>query len=149
IQRGEATAETAADVEDTHAIDDLCGGKDPLSQRVRGRGKRLDARISGGGVGVIAHVHVTIAPKGSVKVPACAFEDPSKIRLLHGAAIIHRRHNEDRMNVLVTGGTGFLGSNLVHHLVSRGDRVRVLKRPASSMALLEGLPIEVVAGDVT
>jgi dihydroflavonol-4-reductase len=53
------------------------------------------------------------------------------------------------MNVLVTGGTGFLGSNLVYHLASRGDRVRVLKRPATSMAHLEGLPVEVVPGDVT
>src|SRR5438128_589236 len=53
------------------------------------------------------------------------------------------------MNVLVTGATGFLGSNLVHHLVSQGDTVRVLKRPTSSMALLQDLPIEVITGDVT
>ncbi len=32
------------------------------------------------------------------------------------------------MKVLVTGGTGFLGANLCHHLVARGDQVRVLKR---------------------
>ncbi|MFQ5777224.1 MAG: NAD-dependent epimerase/dehydratase family protein, partial [Terriglobia bacterium] len=53
------------------------------------------------------------------------------------------------MKVLVTGGTGFLGANLVHHLVARGDQVRVLKRPRTPPALLEGLPVELVAGDVT
>jgi dihydroflavonol-4-reductase len=53
------------------------------------------------------------------------------------------------MNVLVTGGTGFLGSNLVAHLAGRGHTVRVLKRPASSSSLLDDFPIEVAPGDVT
>lgn len=53
------------------------------------------------------------------------------------------------MTVLVTGATGFIGSNLVHHLVERGERVRVLKRPATRPVLLEGLPVEVAEGDVT
>ena len=52
------------------------------------------------------------------------------------------------MRVLVTGATGFLGANLVHHLVRRGDTVRVLTRPSSSMALLDGVPVEVAVGDV-
>ena len=30
------------------------------------------------------------------------------------------------MNVLVTGGAGFIGSCIVDHLVERGDRVRVI-----------------------
>lgn len=53
------------------------------------------------------------------------------------------------VNVLVTGATGFMGSNLVHHLVQRGDRVRVLKRRETLPILLSGLPIEMCEGDVT
>ncbi|MFQ5662436.1 MAG: SDR family oxidoreductase [Terriglobia bacterium] len=53
------------------------------------------------------------------------------------------------MKVLVTGGTGFLGANLVHHLVARGHAVRVLKRPRTPPTLLAGLPVEVVEGDLT
>lgn len=53
------------------------------------------------------------------------------------------------MKVLVTGGTGFLGANLVHHLVARGDQVRVLKRRRTPPTILEGLPVELVEGDVT
>ena len=53
------------------------------------------------------------------------------------------------MKVLVTGATGFLGANLCHHLVARGDAVRVLKRKRTKPTLLEGLPIEIAEGDVT
>ncbi|MBI2957022.1 MAG: SDR family oxidoreductase [Acidobacteria bacterium] len=53
------------------------------------------------------------------------------------------------MRVLVTGGTGFLGSNLVHHLVARGDEVRVLKRRRTPPTLIAGLPVELAEGDVT
>ena len=52
------------------------------------------------------------------------------------------------MKVLVTGATGFLGANLVHHLVARGDQVRVLKRPKTPPTLLEGLPVEIAAADL-
>jgi dihydroflavonol-4-reductase len=43
------------------------------------------------------------------------------------------------MLALVTGGTGFVGSNLVAGLTNRGIGVRVLRRPTSSMAGLDGL----------
>ena len=50
--------------------------------------------------------------------------------------------------VLVTGGTGFLGSVLVHALVARGETVRVLARSTSDLSVLDGLDVEVVHGDV-
>ena len=53
------------------------------------------------------------------------------------------------MKVLVTGATGLLGSNLVHHLVKQGDEVRILKRAKTPLTVLEGLNVEVVTGDLT
>ncbi len=53
------------------------------------------------------------------------------------------------MRVLVTGATGFVGSWVVHELAARGHAVRALVRPTSSLANLEGLPLERAQGDVT
>ena len=50
--------------------------------------------------------------------------------------------------VLITGGTGFMGSHLVRALCRAGRLVRVLARPTSDLRQLEGLDVEVVLGDV-
>ncbi|MEO6952852.1 MAG: NAD-dependent epimerase/dehydratase family protein [Polyangia bacterium] len=48
--------------------------------------------------------------------------------------------------VLVTGGTGFLGLEVVRQLVARGDDVRVLSR--SNAPQLDALGVTLIAGDV-
>jgi len=50
---------------------------------------------------------------------------------------------------LVTGAAGFVGSAVVKKLLERGVEVRALARPTSDLRNLEGLPIEVVTGDLT
>lgn len=53
------------------------------------------------------------------------------------------------MAVLVTGATGFVGSWLVRELIHRGEEVRVLHRPSSSLEDLKGLKFTSRLGDVT
>ncbi|MDL1891878.1 SDR family oxidoreductase [Sphingobacteriales bacterium CHB3] len=51
-------------------------------------------------------------------------------------------------NVLVTGGTGFVGSNLAEALLEKGCNVRILRRESSDMRAIEGIDVEHVIGDV-
>jgi dihydroflavonol-4-reductase len=53
------------------------------------------------------------------------------------------------VRVFVTGANGLLGSTLCRVLHAEGHAVRGLVRPASNRRSLEGLPIELVEGDVT
>ncbi len=52
------------------------------------------------------------------------------------------------MKVLVTGGTGFVGSYLVKLLVENGHTVRVLYRSAKKLKILAGLTYEAIEGDL-
>ncbi len=49
---------------------------------------------------------------------------------------------------VVTGATGFLGSNLALELLKQGHRVRATRRGTSQVDFLEGAPIEWVAGEL-
>ncbi len=48
------------------------------------------------------------------------------------------------MKILITGGTGFIGANVVRAHLARGDRVRCTIRPSSPCSNLEGLDVEIV-----
>ncbi len=50
--------------------------------------------------------------------------------------------------MFVTGGSGFVGRNLIRALVARGDRVRALSRSERSDAALKALGAEPVRGDL-
>jgi dihydroflavonol-4-reductase len=53
------------------------------------------------------------------------------------------------MNVLVTGSTGFIGSQLCRALIVEGHAVRAFHRNTSMLRLLESLPVEHVVGDIS
>ena len=51
--------------------------------------------------------------------------------------------------VFVTGGTGFVGANLVRLLLQEGYTVKALVRPNSRLDNLQGLDVELVQGSLT
>ena len=51
-------------------------------------------------------------------------------------------------NAFVTGGTGFLGLNLVEQLTAQGWQVTALHRPSSDLVLISRFPVDLVAGDL-
>jgi dihydroflavonol-4-reductase len=52
------------------------------------------------------------------------------------------------MKTLITGASGFVGSAVLRKLVGAGQETRVLVRPSSNRANIDGLPVEVVEGDL-
>lgn len=52
------------------------------------------------------------------------------------------------MRVFVTGGTGFVGANLVRSLLEAGYTVKALVRPSSRLDNLQGLDVELAEGDL-
>ena len=52
------------------------------------------------------------------------------------------------MKIFITGGDGFLGSNLVRELIKRGHSIKVLVQPGRQTNTLDGLDIERVEGDL-
>lgn len=50
--------------------------------------------------------------------------------------------------ILVTGGTGFVGRNIVQLLAEKGQKVRCLVRDSSPRDVLDGLDVEFYTGDI-
>ena len=50
--------------------------------------------------------------------------------------------------VFVSGGTGFVGTNLIRLLLRQGYEVKALVRPSSALENLDGLDLEIVQGDL-
>ena len=53
------------------------------------------------------------------------------------------------MKALVTGAAGFVGGHVSRVLVDAGHEVRALTRSTSNTAMLDGLDVEMVQGDIT
>ena len=53
------------------------------------------------------------------------------------------------MNILVTGATGFIGSNLTEELVSQGHIVHILSRDPSKGSMFDHKNITFFVGDIT
>src|SRR6266702_3129082 len=52
------------------------------------------------------------------------------------------------MRCFVTGASGFIGANLIHELLARGNPVKALLRPESDLRGLKGADVESINGDV-
>lgn len=53
------------------------------------------------------------------------------------------------MKFLITGATGFIGTELIHFLHKNNHRIRVFCRPTSNTDLFEHIPTEIAYGDIS
>src|SRR5882724_4999955 len=53
------------------------------------------------------------------------------------------------MHCFVTGASGFIGSNLIHELLGRGNLVKALLRPEGDLRGLKGADFEGIHGDLS
>ena len=53
------------------------------------------------------------------------------------------------MKVLVTGGSGYIGSAVVRELLAAKEKVKVLVRKTDDLRNIEDLNVELVYGDIT
>jgi dihydroflavonol-4-reductase len=53
------------------------------------------------------------------------------------------------MKVFITGGSGFVGANIIRQLIATGIEVRALVRPHSDRRNFEGLAVELVEADLS
>jgi dihydroflavonol-4-reductase len=53
------------------------------------------------------------------------------------------------MKTLITGATGFIGSNLVRHLLEKEESLTCLVRHDSDTHSIDGLDVELAYGDIT
>src|SRR5664279_4113764 len=58
-------------------------------------------------------------------------------------------HGEDRVKILVTGGTGFLGSHFMNELCKREDAANIRVLSLFNTPALDALGVDVVIGTVT
>jgi dihydroflavonol-4-reductase len=52
------------------------------------------------------------------------------------------------MKIFLTGATGFVGAHVARHLAEQGAQLRLLVRPTSNLANIEGLNAETAVGDL-
>ena len=52
-------------------------------------------------------------------------------------------------SVFVTGGTGFVGANLVRLLLEKGFKVKALARKGGNRKNLEGLDVQIIEGGLS